>query len=175
MFSIIIQAFWLFLPAAFANMIPTLSKKIPFLNFPLDFNKKFKGKPILGKNKTFRGLFFAIIVSILAVYIQSFIYPTTPLIDYTQANLPLLGFLLSFGAIFGDALESFFKRQANIKPGKPWIGFDQIDWIIGSAVFLNLSFPIPLETSLVAIVLFALLHPITNLTGYLLGTQKNKF
>jgi len=145
MLQLILQAFWLFLPAALANIAPSLLNKVPFLNYPLDFNKKFRNKRILGKNKTFRGLFFAIIISIIAVYIQSFIYPTTPLIDYTTTNLPLLGFLLGFGAIFGDSLKSFFKRQVNISQGKPWPLFDQLDWIVGAAVFLNLTFPIPIR------------------------------
>ncbi|MDD5192995.1 MAG: CDP-archaeol synthase [Candidatus Nanoarchaeia archaeon] len=174
----LIKIFWFFLPAGIANMSPVLFKFIKFLNYPVDLNKKIKGKSIFGKNKTYRGLFFGILLSIIFVYIQSFVFPFTnriSLINYPEENLIWLGFLLGFGALFGDLIKSFFKRQLNISPGKSWIPFDQIDWIVGAVIFVQVYVHISLIQSIIAIVFFAILHPIINILGYLLRLKNNVF
>src|SRR3990167_6645069 len=66
----LLKCFYLMLPAYFANMAPVIVRKINFLAHPIDFKKKFGKKPILGKNKTFRGVFFGILFAIIIVYIQ---------------------------------------------------------------------------------------------------------
>ena len=59
----ILKCFYFMLPAYLSNMIPVFVKKIfNFMAVPLDFNKRINGKPILGKNKTFRGFFFGVIL-----------------------------------------------------------------------------------------------------------------
>ena len=178
MIDLIIKTFWLLLPAGLANMAPVLFKWIPILNFPIDFNKKFKNKPIFGTNKTCRGFLFGIIVSILVVLMQSLLYAHTKnisLIDYSQTNPYLLGFLFGFGALFGDLIESFFKRQMGVGSGKPWFPFDQIDWIIGALLFVNFYITINWKYIILSILLFGLLHPVMNLIGFYLGIKKNKF
>ena len=63
------------LPAYFANMAPVIVKNVfKKLAFSIDFNKKIKNKPILGKNKTFRGLIFGIIFAIIAAFVQFLLY-----------------------------------------------------------------------------------------------------
>jgi CDP-2,3-bis-(O-geranylgeranyl)-sn-glycerol synthase len=178
MVKIIIQTFWLLLPAGFANMAPVLFKWVPFLNFPVDFNKKFGDKPFLGQNKTYRGLLCGILTSILTVYIQQLLYQhtkTISLINYSEINIYLLGFLLGFGALFGDLTKSFFKRRIDIVSGKFWPPFDQIDWVIGALIFMSFYILIPWKYILTSILIFGLLHPIMNLAGYYLGIKKNKF
>lgn len=178
MIDIIIQTFWLLLPAGFANMAPVLFKWIPFINYPVDFNRKFRNKPIFGKNKTYRGFLFGILTAILIVFIQKNLYESTSsisLINYSEINVFLLGFLMGFGALFGDLIESFFKRQIGIGPGKPWFPFDQTDWVIGSLIFSAFYIHIEIKIMVVSILLFGILHPIINLIGYYLGIKKNKF
>lgn len=178
MIEIIIQTFWLLLPAGFANMAPVLFKWIPFINHPVDFNKKFRDKPIFGKNKTYRGFLFGILTAILIVFIQKNLYEYTSsisLINYSEINVFLLGFLMGFGALFGDLIESFFKRQMGIDSGKPWFPFDQTDWVIGSLIFAVFYVNIEIKIIAVSILLFGILHPIINLIGYYLGIKKNKF
>ena len=53
--AFLLKCFYLMLPAYFANMAPVIVKRIDFLAFPVDFSKTLGKKPILGKNKTFRG------------------------------------------------------------------------------------------------------------------------
>jgi CDP-2,3-bis-(O-geranylgeranyl)-sn-glycerol synthase len=178
MIELIIQTFWFLLPAGIANMSPVIFKWVPLLNYPVDSNKKFRGKPMLGKNKTYRGLLVGTVMAILTVYIQGKLYPQMidfSIIDYSQINIILLGFLLGFGALAGDMVESFFKRQVNIKPGKSWVPFDQIDWIVGSIIFASMYINVPLKFIITSIILFGVLHPLVNLTGYFLRIKKNKF
>ena len=73
----LLKCFYLLLPAYFANMAPVLVKKVNLLAYPIDFNAKLKNKPLLGKNKTFRGLFFGIAFSMAISYIQYLLYGTS--------------------------------------------------------------------------------------------------
>ena len=155
-------------------MAPVLFKKVDFLNYAVDFNKKIGKKPILGKNKTFRGLFFGIILSIITVYLQKLINIPS-IVDYNTVNPLVLGFLLGFGALFGDLVKSFFKRQLNIQPGKPFIPFDQIDWILGAMVFALFYVKITFLQAASAVIIFGILHPFINILGFWLKLKKNKF
>ncbi len=161
-------------------MAPVLVKKIPFLEYPLDFKKTFRKKRIFGAHKTWRGLIAGILGGIMGVYLQKLLYPymqSYSLIDYSSVNIFVLGTILGLGALAGDVTESFFKRQNNIQPGQSWIPFDQIDWVLGSLIFISF-YMIPAipswEIVLTAIVLFGLLHPTVNYLGYLLKLKKNK-
>ena len=51
------------LPAYFANMAPVIFKKINFLNVPINEN-------LFGRNKTYRGLFFAVLLGTVVFLIQ---------------------------------------------------------------------------------------------------------
>lgn len=159
-------------------MMPVLVKKIKFLDYPVDFNIKFNKKPILGKNKTFRGFFFGCLGAIIFTFLQSLLYPyfvNYSLINYSSYNFILIGFLLGFGALFGDSIKSFFKRRLNIHPGKSWIVFDQIDWILGSLLFTSFFIGFNYFMWMISIVLFGILHIIINYIGYILKIKKNKF
>jgi len=174
----LIKIFWFLLPAAIANMSPVLFKCLPFFNYPIDNGMTFRGKRLFGKNKTFRGVIFATLMAILVVYLQIIFYDQAvqiTLFNYSKINPILLGFLFGFGALFGDLIESFFKRQLEIQSGKSWPPFDQIDWVIGSLIFAAFYISISWEIALTSMVLFGILHPIVNLMGYYLGIKNNKF
>lgn len=174
MINELIQIFWLFLPAGIANMAPVLFKWVPILDYPIDIGGKISGKRILGNNKTFRGLIFGILIAMLVVYLQSLADFET-IINYSAINILLLGFLMGFGVIFGDSVKSFFKRRRGIKSGKSWLVFDQVDWIFGAIIFVNLYVWVGWKVNFISLVLFALLHPVVNYAGYLLKIKKNKW
>jgi CDP-2,3-bis-(O-geranylgeranyl)-sn-glycerol synthase len=163
-------AFFLFLPAGIANMAPVLANKIPLLNrwkTPLDFGKSFRGQRILGDNKTWRGLatgtLLAGLVSSLEWYVFSQVFSTTAL---------KYGLLLGFGALLGDAVESFFKRRVNVKPGHSWFPFDQVDYIIGGLLFTVPFYPLSIILVPFIIILFFGLHLIASYIGYLLNLKE---
>lgn len=178
----LIFVFWFFGPAGLANLAAFSAGKVPLLkrfNQPVDFGLKFRNKRILGNHKTIRGFIAGVLAAIACIYLEFFLYVQTPFIrdiislDYTQVNLLFLGFLLGFGAIAGDAIKSFFKRQNNIQPGKSWVPFDQIDYIIGGVIFSAFYIPLSFEQYSVLFILFVILHPVYNHLGYLLKLRKD--
>lgn len=174
---LILQSFYLLLPAGFANMAPVFFAKINFLNIPVDFNKTINGKRVLGDHKTLRGLFFGTIIAIIIVFIQKSLmsidfFKTISLIDYDNTNFVLLGFILGFGALLGDMLKSFFKRRIDIAPGKDWFIFDQLDWVLVSLLLLHIIYVPPFAIIAICIVLFLIIHILIKQIGYFLRLDK---
>lgn len=167
---------WFFAPAGVANIAAFFSGKVSFIkyfSYPVDFGKKFRGKRMLGENKTIRGFLAGIISAILIVYLQIYLYNSfsgvrsmLPL-DYNLINPLIFGTLSGFGALFGDSIKSFFKRQIGVNPGKSWFPFDQIDYIIGGILFTSLYIRLSFGEYITLFWLWFLLHPVTTLLGYL--------
>lgn len=139
-YELIIQAFWLILPAYIANA----SALILGGGLPIDFGRKWKdGNRLLGDGKTWRGLLIGTFVgmtagfgfSIISKFAKNINFPIS-INDFTGFPLmiPIL-FSICFGALIGDIVESFFKRRIGKNRGENWIPFDQIDFIIGVLVF----------------------------------------
>ncbi len=148
----ILFAIWFFLPAGLANAAPVFANKIPYLkrwNTPLDFGLHFRGKRIFGKNKTWRGLLSGIVVGSLVALLQRYGYNHSELLqditylNYSAIHVGLLGGALGAGALLGDAIESFFKRQFGVPSGRSWFPFDQIDYIIGGLLVSSLVIDMP--------------------------------
>jgi len=168
------------LPAYFANMAPVIGKNyLKSLAIPIDMNKKLNKKPILGKNKTWRGILFAVIASTIVFIAQQYLYnfniiKSISIINY-QTSTILIGFLLGLGAIAGDSIESFFKRQLNIKSGNPWIPFDQIDFTVGALALTSIIYFPGWTNTLIIVLISALGHIIVNHTAYFLKIRKEKW
>lgn len=158
------MAFWYFLPAGIANVVPPLAVKIPGLKHwdtPLDFNKTYHGVRIFGGHKTVRGLIVGLVCGTLTCYFQSLLIP----VPY---NPVILGFLLSLGALGGDAIKSFFKRRTSIEPGKTWFPFDQLDFILGGLLLSSFYFIPPASVYLGIFIIYFGLHLLFSYLGYLL-------
>ena len=168
MFSLILQSLWFFLPAYLANMAPPLFKKWNLLNgLAVPINKR-----LFGKNKTYRGILAAVLFGMLIFIMQKFLYDygfikSIALFDYNNASV-ILGFLLGFGAIFGDLIKSFLKRRLGIEPGKPFIPFDQLDFVVGALLFSSVIYAPPLKVIISIIIISPLLHLLVNRIGYYL-------
>ena len=166
------------LPAYFANMAPVIVKKINLFNFPIDFDKKINNKPILGKNKTFRGLIFGVLFGVITAFIQHSFYENNifsgfSFIDYS--NWLLIGFLLGFGAIFGDLVKSFVKRRLNYDPGKPFIPFDQTDFVVGAIIFIYPLVSLSINKIIIIFLLSFILHIIVNHVAFYTCVRKEKW
>lgn len=121
------------------------------------------------------GTLVGMATAILEVYLYkqfAFFRQVIPL-PYSSLDPFLLGGLLGFGSLAGDAVKSFFKRRVEIPSGKSWLLFDQLDYIIGGIVF---SLPVVrltiMQYALLVIVWF-ILHPIATVIGYLLKLKKS--
>lgn len=182
-FQFIISCLYFFLPAYFANMTPPLAKRAGILKSlakPIDLDKKFLGKPILGSHKTFRGAILSFLVGFLTALFQRFLFQfpliqKISILDYSKINIFLFSFLISFGAIFGDLLFAFIKRRINLTPGAPFLPFDQTNYVIGCAIFLGPVFKIKIHIWLSLFVLTFFLHSIFNRLGYYLKIHQAKW
>ena len=169
---IFIQALYFILPAYMANIAPVLVKKINFLNVPVDFGKKLSGKPLFGSHKTWRGIVSATIFGGIIFYIQQLLYANNilrqiSLINYSEYSIAF-GFVMGFGAIFGDLVKSFFKRRIGIGAGKRWVPFDEIDFVIGALVFSSI-FYVPNKWVWLFLILITIpVHILTRHIGFLL-------
>ena len=175
-------ALWFFLPAGMANMMPVFAAFIPGLkNFdqPMDFGKEFRGKRIFGAHKTIRGLVIGVIFATLTLWLQqiaiahnSGLASLTAQVNYQDLPLLIVGPLFGLGALFGDAIESFFKRQVNIRPGDGWFPFDQTDYIIGGALATAPFIQLSILQYVSLLVLWLAVHVIASYIGYLIGVKQ---
>ncbi|MBS7647536.1 MAG: CDP-2,3-bis-(O-geranylgeranyl)-sn-glycerol synthase [Candidatus Bathyarchaeia archaeon] len=157
--DLVLNALKFILPAYCANAAPVLFGG----GFPLDFGKKFyDGRPIFGKNKTFRGFLSGLVVGTIVGIVESILF-----------KYPLyFGFLLSIGALIGDLAGAFLKRRMGLSPGEILPVIDQIDFIIGAFVFslpLNMLF---LELAVTVLALTPPLHVLTNFAAYKMGLKE---
>ncbi|MEM2258745.1 MAG: CDP-2,3-bis-(O-geranylgeranyl)-sn-glycerol synthase [Candidatus Thermoplasmatota archaeon] len=169
MIEIFVEAIWLILPAYIANSSAVLLGG----GKPIDFGKKWRGKPILGEGKTWRGLAGGIICGVISGIILNKIWN---LFGYGFSSF-LIFLSLSFGALLGDIAKSFFKRRIGIARGKPLPVLDQIDFLIGAfflTFILNKDWFLAHFTLLHILFLLFLtpfLHLVTNIIAYLLGLK----
>lgn len=182
MLEAILIAWWFFLPAGLANAIPVLAAKLPGLkswDYPIDGFSHFRGHRVLGDHKTVRGLLSGIVVAILALFLQAWAVGQSEflgdisVIDYENTNLWLLGLAFAVGALGGDALKSFFKRQFNIKPGKGWFPFDQLDYIIGGIALSLLVVQVEFGIYAWVLLVWFIIHPLATWLAYLAGLKKS--
>lgn len=164
--SLLWDAFWFFLPAGIANMSPVFAARLPWLrdlNTPIDFGKHIRGGRILGDSKTWRGVFFGAVIGGIVSTIQYKVFISS---SESMIFVFTVGASMGFGALFGDAVESFFKRRLGHKPGTGWVPFDQIDYIIGGLLFVYPFKHLSLEFTLAIFVLYFILHLIFSYIGY---------
>lgn len=174
----ILFALWFFAPAGIANSAPVFANKIPLLKnlgMPIDCGKTFRGKRIFGDHKTLRGFLVGILAGMVVGLIQfilfrnfSWISDFTGTIAYNHPATILFGGLLGFGALAGDSVKSFFKRQVGVKSGQSWFPFDQIDYIIGGLIVATPFVGLDFRQYLIIFLVWFLIHPIATFIGWLL-------
>jgi CDP-2,3-bis-(O-geranylgeranyl)-sn-glycerol synthase len=158
--QLIIEALKFIFPAYCANAIPVITGG----GHPIDFGKKFfDGKPIFGKNKTFRGFFFGLIVGTVVGLLESifFKYPNS------------FGLLLSLGALFGDLAGAFLKRRLGMAPGDLLPVIDQVDFIVGAILFSLPLQILDLNLTIIVLIITPPIHLLTNFVAYKLGLKSN--
>jgi CDP-2,3-bis-(O-geranylgeranyl)-sn-glycerol synthase len=115
------------------------------------------------------------LTGIIFVYLQAYLYQSNSffqsvsIVDYSRVNPLILGSLLGLGAIIGDSVKSFFKRQFNVAPGSSWVPFDQIDYILGGLIFslpYSSAYLISTFPYIETFVIWVGLHFISTFVGY---------
>jgi len=151
-----IEALKFIFPAYCANAIPVVAGG----GSPIDFGKKFfDGKPVFGRNKTFRGFFSGLAVGTAVGLVESAFFPEYHI---------LFGFVLSLGALFGDLTGAFIKRRLGLAPGDLLPVIDQVDFIVGAILFsFFLSIPfLSLELVIAVLIITPPMHLLTNFAAY---------
>ena len=165
--QLIVEALKFIFPAYCANAVPVLVGG----GRQIDLGKNFvDGKPIFGRNKTFRGFFFGLIVGTGAGLAET--------VYFGSKSFPLLlGFLLSLGALLGDLAGAFVKRRIGLAPGDLFPVVDQLDFIVGA---LLISLPISLslfvfswELVVATLIITLPIHLLTNFGAYKLKLKRN--
>lgn len=168
----VLFALLFFLPAGFANAAPPLINKVPLINrwkTPLDFGMTVRGQRMFGKNKTWRGLISGMLISGITAWL---LYPYLGTDTGNTLSHFIIGASLGFGALLGDAIESFFKRQIGIPSGSSWIVFDQIDYVVGAILFSLPFVRLNLIDYVFVVITYFCLHFIVSYIGYVLGFKE---
>jgi CDP-2,3-bis-(O-geranylgeranyl)-sn-glycerol synthase len=168
---IILKAIWLMLPAYIANPMAVVFGG----GIPIDMGKIWSdGQRILGDGKTIRGLCAGTVCGIIAGLIQIWISPAWPLANFNFIVI----FTISFGALLGDIIKSFFKRRLGFPRGKRFILVDQLDFVIGAWVLTYAIDPkwfvenFTPEILLTVLIITPIFHRLTNIFGYHIKLKK---
>ena len=148
-----LEAILYILPAYAANSAALIFGR----GIPIDFNKNFLGKPILGKGKTWKGLFTGILFGTALGFAIAFLIP-----NFLGTNFFLISFLLSIGALVGDMFFSFIKRRVGMKRGQSLPLFDQLDFVFGALLFSSILYMPSVETIIFLLIVTPILHLGTN-------------
>lgn len=171
-----LQLLYYFIPAYAANALPPLLAKLPFLKewkTPIDLGKTWRGKPLLGKNKTVRGALLGTLLGGLLFLLQQ----RLPLYEPFYSSLPwYAGLLLAFGAIVvGDCGESLIKRRLAKRPGHLWFPWDEIDYTLGALLLTFWLFWPGWLLALLLLIFNGFLSGLTHRLGYAFGLLKDRF
>ncbi|MDP3790234.1 MAG: CDP-archaeol synthase [Candidatus Omnitrophota bacterium] len=190
MIEFIFLCLWYLLPAALGNhaascgdriWLPGILKSgLAKIAIPIDSGVKWRGKEILGKNKTWRGLLVGIVTGILVSGIQAILFFNTDffkantLVDYGKVNFILLGASFGGGALAGDLVKSFIKRRLDKPSGKPWFPWDQLDWIVGAIILSSIVFIPPAKVAIVTALLYVGVHLCSDRIVCRMGIKKRE-
>ena len=159
--QLVIDALKFIFPAYCANAMPVLAGG----GLSIDLGKTLPdGRPILGKNKTYRGFLAGLAIGTIAGLAETAVF-----------NYPIaFGLMVSLGALVGDLTGAFLKRRLSIPPGGLLPIVDQVDFIVGAILF-SLFLPLSLswELILTVLVLTPPIHLLTNYVAYRLKLKSN--
>ncbi len=169
-------------------MLPAYVANLSGLAFgggtPVDGGKSCRdGARIIGNGVTWKGLINGTILGtlvggvlgIVGIYYGDLSTLTGGIIDlHVYGSLfagLILGFLMAFGALLGDAVGSFIKRRIGLQSGEPAPIMDQLDFVIGALVLSLLVVQISWNFFIIIALLTLILHLGSNSIAYLLGIK----
>jgi len=159
--TLIIDALKFIFPAYCANAAPVLAGG----GTAIDFGKKFfDGKPVFGRNKTFRGFFAGFAVGLFVGLVETCMFGWFPI----QFSL-----LSPLGALIGDLAGAFAKRRLSIPPGGLLPVVDQVDFVLGALLFVFPFVAVSWQLALTVLLITPPVHLLTNFVAYKLGLKRS--
>jgi len=156
------------------------------LAIPLDGGRMFRGRPILGENKTLRGFVVMIPATAIAFAAVAIVIslpqgtPPATVWQLTPVGYAALGAWAGFGFMAAELPNSFVKRQLGILPGQaPASGLtrticftiDHLDSIVGMLVAVTIAVHTPWTTWLWVLILGPSVHLLFSWWLFRLGVK----
>jgi len=182
----VLEAVYLILPLLVAGAVhaPVIKRNLlPELARPLDFGRTYRGRPLFGANKTWRGVLVMSSVGVLVVLAQAQLYSfelfrAISVVDYAETSWLALGLALGLSYSLSELPNSFLKRRLGIAPGgvsrrRALVQYivDQADSAVGGT--LALAFFVGLEGVLVVVLVVGFwLHVAMDRLFFLLAVKR---
>ncbi len=162
----VVRLLYFMAPAYAANMTP------PLVRFWSGWNRPISRR-WLGSHKTVVGFGMGVLAAILATFVQSRVAWEGAL----AAPEPwlTLGLRFGVGAMAGDTTKSFLKRRAGFAPGRPWIPWDQIDFVLGALALVWGAAALSWVDLATILALSVIGHILVNHLAYWLGIRDVKW
>lgn len=151
------------------------------LKRPLDGGRTWRGRRLLGDNKTWRGAIVMTLGPVLAA-VALWRWPwwrgTIP-DDAVDAGPVLIGLLVGLGTVLGELPNSLLKRQLDVAPGTQAGGarglaltiLDQGDLVLGIWVLLLPVYGMPAWVAALGFAVVSVVHLAVNVVGYAIGAR----
>lgn len=169
-------------------MLPAYVANLSGLAFgggtPVDGGRECKdGRRLIGNGVTWKGLqngtiigtLVGAVLGIIGTFYGDLSVLTGEIIDlHVYGSLIgglILGFLMAFGALLGDAVGSFLKRRIGLERGAPAPFMDQLDFVVGALVLSLLVVRISWSFFIIIALLSLFLHLGSNTFAYLIGIK----
>ena len=160
------QLVYFMAPAYLANMAP------PFVRYWKGWNRPISRR-WLGTHKTVLGFVAGVLTAMLVTFVQRRLAWSGSIVAYDE--WALLGVLFGVGAMAGDCAKSFFKRRLGVEPGRPWIPFDQLDFVLGALALVHARVALAWSDLLAILALSFCGHILVNHLGYWLGVRDTRW
>jgi hypothetical protein len=187
MLEFIGQAVSLLIPLVFSGMVLIACIKLRLftsLDVPIDGGRMWRGKPLFGRNKTYRGILVHFAAAIIACGVLWAIQPYAGWVSPVYNCGPvLLGSVFAAAYIVGELLNSFIKRRVGVAAGgftkdplqnRVQYFFDTADGIIVVGLVLGFVFVVPLGQVLLAVTLAYFVHIAIDGLMRRLGLKKHQ-
>jgi CDP-2,3-bis-(O-geranylgeranyl)-sn-glycerol synthase len=179
------QAAFVFLPllGSFLAHAPVIRfDLLAFLKQPVDGGATFRGRRILGDNKTWRGLLVmsaGVVAAAVLLARWPWYWAKLPP-EIRSAGSLSFGVLLGAGAVLAELPGSFLKRQLDIAPGaqrRSLAGrlisvWDQGDFVVGAWIALLPIWTMTWRQAAASFVVVSAIHLAISGVGYALGIRK---
>jgi CDP-2,3-bis-(O-geranylgeranyl)-sn-glycerol synthase len=179
-----VDGIWVFLAVLGAPLVhaPVLRwDLLRGLKRPLDGGATWRGRRLLGDNKTWRGALCMVLgCTLAALALWQWPWWREVLPGELQDAGPLLvGALVGVGIVLGELPNSLAKRQLGIAPGTQrrgaagwaFVALDQFDLVLGVYVALLPVWAMPAEVLAAAIAAVTVVHLVINVIGYAIGAR----
>lgn len=185
----VIGTLWLLAPLLGAAGLHGLILKydwLAFLRKPIDRGATYRGRPLFGANKTWRGVAAvaagcAIVLGLQAGWLHRYdAVRQIELFDYGTVNGWLLGLWVGTLAELSELPNSFVKRRCGVAPGQSTGGFsgvvflvwDQLDLLVGFWIAYAFVTDVTAQRIFISVVTLLVMHPVITLIGYLSGMRR---